>query len=255
MEDTRFCHWCGREIAGEWVPFPPALQKKYDREGELWFPPCTSECEKKNDLREWELDVRARRVAELLKKSHMPERLARSTLSGFEHWFSPAAKKGLDAVERFVRDWEKNREAGRGLYLCGGVGTGKTHLVSGAARELIHCEGVPTLFHTAPELLDRLRPSAGSDDREAWASAAMTAELLVLDDLGAETATEWAKERIFVLVNHRYRANLPTVYTSNIGPKGLAGHLGDRTASRIIETCEFVLMDGPDHRVESRRKS
>jgi DNA replication protein DnaC len=250
--DTRKCPHCGAEISGEWVELPPALKEKYGRDGELWYPPCTPECEQKEDLRQWGHDVRRRKAESLLEKSEMPERLERCTLEAFDHTFSAAANRGVVAVERYFEEWEANREAGRGLYLCGGVGSGKTHLAAGLAQELIVKHHVPTLFHTAPELLDRLRPSE-IGDRDEWASWAMNAELLVLDDLGAEKATEWARERLFVLVNHRYRRNLPTIYTSNIGPDRLAAHLGDRINSRIVETSEFVLVDGPDYRVETRR--
>lgn len=253
MEETNTCTHCGREIAGEWVPFPPALRKKYGREGQVWFPPCTPTCEARNDLRQWELDRRNERRRELLQRSEIPERLARSTFEGFEHWFSPAAERGLEAVTRYVGGWDANREMGKGLYLCGGVGTGKTRLAAATALELVRRRGVPILFHTAPTLLDRLRPSEGRDERAAWMSAATGAELLVLDDLGAENPSEWAQERIFVLVNERTRRSLPTIYTSNVGPKDLAGRVGERTRSRIVETSDFVLMDGPDYRVESRR--
>lgn len=184
----------------------------------------------------------------------MPERLSQCTLDAFDPSFSLAARRGLAAARRYLDSWEKKREAGHGLYLCGGVGSGKTHLATGLARLLIEERHVPTLFHTAPELLDRLRPSEDGD-REAWASWAMNAELLVLDDLGAEKSTVWSRERLFVLVNHRYRRSLPTIFTSNVGPKDLAAHLGERTASRIVETSEFVLVDGPDFRVETRRSS
>lgn len=257
LEATRTCPDCGREIAGEWFAFPPALQRKYEREGVFWYPPCIPECQAKENLREWEHDVRQRKAASLLEKSEMPERLSRSTLAAFDETFSPAARRGLVAVERYLEAWEENREAGRGLYLCGDVGSGKTHLAAGMARTLIVKHHVPTLFHTAPELLDRLRPSSSvgeASDRDAWADWAMNAELLVLDDLGVEKPTEWALERLFVLVNHRYRRSLPTIYTSNLGPKDLATHLGDRTASRIVETSVFEMMKGPDFRVEARRR-
>lgn len=251
---ARYCPYCGAEIIAEWVEFPEALKGRYGREGEFWFPPCTPECRQEEDLREWEASVRRRKAEALLQKSEMPERLSRCTLDAFDPSFSPAAARGLSAVARYLASWEENREAGRGLCLCGDVGSGKTHLVTGMARSLIEDRHVPTLFHTAPELLDRLRPSE-TGDQDAWASWAMNSELLVLDDLCAERSTEWTRERLFVLVNHRYRRNLPTVYTSNVGPNKLAAHLGARTASRILETSEFVLVNGPDFRIESRRRA
>lgn len=248
----RVCPHCKAEVRGEWVPFPPRLAEKYGREGEVWFPPCTTECQKLDELHEWERELRSRKAASLLEKSEMPERLARCTLDSFDPSYSRSARRGLSAVEEYLRSWSEHRKEGRGLYLCGGVGSGKTHLAGGLAHDLIGREQVPTLFHTAPELLDRLRPSAANEGAD-WSSWAMNAELLVLDDLGAEKSTEWARERLFVLVNHRYRRSLPTVYTSNVGPKELAAHLGERTASRIVETSQFVLVDGPDCRVEKRR--
>lgn len=250
---TRICPHCGREIPAEWFEFPPALKRRYGKDGEFYFPDCMPECQAKEDRREWEIGVKERTVARLIEKSEMPERLARTTLDTFDPTFSPAAGRGLAAVGGYLGAWEDHREDGRGLYLCGSVGSGKTHLACGMARVLMQVRRVPTLFLTAPDLLDRLRPGSasgeGDEERDAWASWAMNAELLVLDDLGAEKATEWARERIFVLVNHRYRRSLPTVYTSNVGPKELGKHLGERTASRIIETSEFVLLDGPDYRV------
>ena len=87
-----------------------------------------------------------------------------------------------------------------------------------------------------PELLDNMR-GAYNDlgrDIDEWMDSVKNADLLLLDDLGAERANEWVRERIFVIVNHRYREELPTILTSNTGPKDLAAQLGERTASRII---------------------
>ena len=56
------------------------------------------------------------------------------------------------------------------------------------------------------------------------------------------------RERNCVSVNHRYREALPTVFTSNIGPKDLAEQLGERTASRIIAMCAWIALEGDDYR-------
>jgi DNA replication protein DnaC len=144
----------------------------------------------------------------------------------------------------------KNREAGKGLYFCGGVGTGKTHLAVAVMNELIRRKRTPSLFVTVPELLDNLRETYNKPGRnlDEWMDAVQNAEFLVLDDLGSERPTEWVRERIFVIVNHRYREALPTVFTSNIGPKDLAAQLGERTASRIIAMCDWIALEGDDYR-------
>ncbi len=60
-------------------------------------------------------------------------------------------------------------------------------------------------------------------DMDEWMDSVKNADLLLLDDLGAERASEWVRERIFVIVNHRYREELPTIFTSNTGAQGPCG--------------------------------
>ncbi len=256
--DDRVCPHCGRELEAEWVEFPPGLQKKYGRPGEWYYRPCTSECEKKNDQREWELARRDARVATLRERSGLSKRMKGYTLGNFRVIVSNTAARARMKVDEYLENWEENREAGRGLYFCGDVGTGKTHLAVAVMNELIARKRVPSLFVTVPELLDNLRGTYNDPGRnlDEWMDAVKNAELLVLDDLGSENATEWVRERIFVIVNHRYRQKLPTVFTSNIGPKDLSAQLGGRTASRIISMCDWISLEGEDYReTEARRNA
>ena len=248
--DDQICPHCGRELRGEFFEFPPALQHKYGKPGEWYYHPCTPECERKNEQREWELMRRDARVAALLEKSGLSKRLRSYTFSNFKPYVSPGAGKALERVEEYLGHWEENKEAGRGLYLCGGVGTGKTHLAVAVLNELIRRKRVPSLFITVPELLDNLRETYNKPGRnlDEWMDAVQNADFLVLDDLGSERPTEWVRERIFVIVNHRYRETLPTIFTSNIGPKDLATQLGERTASRIIAMCAWIALEGEDYR-------
>jgi DNA replication protein DnaC len=248
--DDKICPHCGRDLQVEWVEFPPALQGKYGKPGEWYYHPCTPECEKKNEQREWELMRRDARVAALLEKSGLSKRLRRYTFANFKPYVSPEAARAVEKVEEYLAHWEENRENGRGLYFCGGIGTGKTHLAVAVMNELIQRKRVPSLFVTVPELLDNLRGAYNDPGRDLdeWMAAVKNADFLVLDDLGSERPTEWVQERIFVIVNHRYRGALPTVFTSNIGPKDLAAQLGERTASRIIAMCDWISLEGDDYR-------
>lgn len=248
--DDQICAHCGRELAAEFFEFPPALQRKYEKHGEWYYHPCTPECEKKNEQREWELTRRDARVATLRERSGLSKRMRGYTLSNFRPTISNAAGRARVKVDGYLESWDENREAGRGLYFCGGVGTGKTHLAVAVMNELMRKKRVPSLFVTVPELLDNLRETYNKPGRnlDEWMDAVQNAEFLVLDDLGSERPTEWVKERIFVIVNHRYRDALPTVFTSNIGPKDLAEQLGERTASRIIAMCDWIALEGDDYR-------
>jgi DNA replication protein DnaC len=248
--DDQVCPHCGQELQAEYFEFPPALQHKYGKPGEWYYHPCTPECEKKNERREWELMRRDARVAILRERSGLSKRMKGYTLGNFRPTVSNAAGRARVKVDGYLEDWEENRDAGKGLYFCGGVGTGKTHLAVAVMNELIRRKRIPSLFVTVPELLDNLRETYNKPGRnlDEWMDAVQNAEFLVLDDLGSERTTEWVRERIFVIVNHRYREALPTVFTSNTGPKDLAEQLGERTASRIIAMCDWIALEGDDYR-------
>jgi DNA replication protein DnaC len=242
--DDQVCPHCGRELQAEWDEFPPALQKKYGKPGEWYYHPCTPECEKKNERREWELMRRNARVAALKGRSGLSKRTKNYTFGNFDPYANPPqTMRAAERVESYLKTWEKNREDGRGLYLCGDVGTGKTHLAVAVMNELMRKQ-VPALFVTVP-----------GRDLDEWMETVKTADLLVLDDLGAEKPTAWVQERIFVIVNHRYREALPTIFTSNIGPKDLAAQLGERTASRIVAMTEGIELEGDDYREADVRRS
>ncbi len=248
--DDKICPHCGQDLEAEFFEFPPALQRKYGKPGEWYYHPCTPECEKKNERREWELMRRDTRVALLKERSGLSKRMKGYTLANFRPTISPSASQARMKVDEYLDNWEENREAGRGIYFCGDVGVGKTHLAVAVMNELIQRKRVPSLFVTVPELLDNLRGAYNDPGRDLdeWMETVKNADFLVLDDLGSERATDWVRERIFVVVNHRYREALPTIFTSNIGPKDLAEQLGERTASRIIAMCDWISLEGDDYR-------
>jgi len=102
------------------------------------------------------------------------------------------------------------------LVLVGVSGCGKTHLAAAIANQRLS-QGEPVFFASIPDLLDHLR-SAFSPVREESYDAIFeqvrTAPLLVLDDLGTQSTTPWAREKLFQILNHRYVAELPTVVTA-----------------------------------------
>jgi DNA replication protein DnaC len=103
------------------------------------------------------------------------------------------------------------------LLLQGGYGCGKTHLAAAIANFAVGM-GVPTLFLTVPDLLDLLRFAFDAEDVtfEQRFEQIRTAALLVLDDFGTQSATAWAQEKLFQIVNYRYINHLPLVVTTNI---------------------------------------
>ena len=116
----------------------------------------------------------------------------------------------------------------RCVMLWGGYGTGKTHLVMAVANELLE-RGVGVLAFTAPDLLDMLREGYEDGSYARLLGAAKSAEVLLLDDLGSERGTAWADEKLFQVVDARYREQRPLLISSNVDPERFEnGRLADR---------------------------
>lgn len=119
------------------------------------------------------------------------------------------------------------------LVLMGPPGCGKTHLAAGIANQRL-AEGQPAIFSVVPDLLDHLRltfsPQSDVSYDELFETV-KTTELLILDDLGTQSSTPWAQEKLFQLLNYRYNAQLPTVVTTN----HRLGELDERLRSRLTD--------------------
>jgi DNA replication protein DnaC len=159
----------------------------------------------------------------------------------------------IQAVRRYVRDIEQNLDAGRGLWIQGDVGTGKTTLamlVSKAAADA----GRSIAIYSLPRLLNLLREAMDSEQGKLDFLDRLTAvDLLHLDDLGAENRTDWVLEQLYSIVNARYEAERAIVATTNLMPDELSERLGARTVSRLVEICGDLLpLFGADRRREFR---
>ncbi len=135
-----------------------------------------------------------------------------------------------------------------------GYGNGKTHLAAAIANHVSN-QGEPVLFVVVPDLLDHLRatfnPSSGLRLDKRF-NEVKTASLLVLDDLGTESATKWAREKLYQLFNYRYNARLPTVITTATP----IDDLDPRLATRMLDgsRCTFFVLEIPSYRGGYRPK-
>jgi DNA replication protein DnaC len=135
------------------------------------------------------------------------------------------------------------------LTLLGPYGCGKTHLAAAVAHEVL-AHGVPVLFVVVPDLLDHLRATFRPDTEVSYDERfelVRTVALLVLDDLGTESGTAWAREKLYQLINHRYNEQLPTVFTSNVRLDALDGRIVSRMHDAGIG-AEIVHLQAYDYR-------
>ncbi len=134
------------------------------------------------------------------------------------------------------------------LLLVGTYGCGKTHLAAAIANHaLIH--GHPALFLNTPDLLDFLRETFAPKSDTTYSQRfdeIREAPLLVLDDLGTESPTAWAVEKLYQLLNYRYNAKLPTVITTNRRIEDVEPRVASRLSDAEIVTALNIL--APDFR-------
>jgi DNA replication protein DnaC len=156
-------------------------------------------------------------------------------------------------VRRFTRDIHRNLDEGKGLWLFGDVGTGKTTLAMLVSKAGI-AAGRSVAIYSLPRLMNVLREAIGSDDGKLeLIDRLATVDLLHLDDVGAENGTDWVLEQLYSIVNTRYEEGRSLVVTSNLDPDALADHIGHRTVSRLIEMCSVQIpLFGADRRREYR---
>jgi DNA replication protein DnaC len=157
------------------------------------------------------------------------------------------------AVRRYVRAIESNIQKGRGLWLQGDVGTGKTTLAMLVSKATLDA-GRSVAIYSLPRLLSLLRDSMDSDKGMLDFMDRLTAvDLLHLDDLGAENQTDWVLEQLYSIVNSRYEAERAIIATTNLMPDELSERLGARTVSRLVEICgDPITLAGADKRLEYR---
>lgn len=142
--------------------------------------------------------------------------------------------------------------SGQGLYLLGPPGTGKTLLLCLAVKNLWRQGARDILFSPMVDVLADIRRSySGNSDQSDFQilKKYQNKKVLVIDDIGKEHLTEWAKSQIFALINARYNSNRLTLVSTNEEPYELDERLGQPTVSRLMELCARVKVDGKDFRL------
>ena len=164
----------------------------------------------------------------------------------------------LKSLQKALKVAHSFAEKPRGwLVFEGTYGSGKTHLAAAIANYRAGL-GDPPLFVMVPDLLDHLRaafsPNAGTSYDRRF-DEVRTAPLLVLDDLGSQSATPWAKEKLHQLLNYRYNAELSTVIT--VAKESIEQHqVDERIITRMLDEriCNYMVISVPAYQGKSKKR-
>ncbi|NPV52178.1 MAG: ATP-binding protein [Firmicutes bacterium] len=213
--------------------------------------PCMDEERQREEAARQELE-RKLRIEKLFSVAELGPRFAECT---FENWRSrPGTAAAYRAALEYAKRFEEHRRAGSGLIIYGQPGTGKSHLAAAITNRLLS-QGIPCIFQSVPALLKRIQATwdGGTVKERDLIQALTEADLLVLDDAGAEQWSTWSESTLYYVVDERYRWKRPLVVTSNCDPEFLERQVGARTFDRLAEMCFIVANQGSSYRKERAR--
>jgi DNA replication protein DnaC len=160
----------------------------------------------------------------------------------------PAAT--VQVVRAYLRNLDQRLEEGRGLWLYGDVGTGKTTLAMLVSKTALEA-GRSVAIYSLPRLLAEIRDTYEEGSRHTYTDLLdrlAEVDLLHIDDVGTEKTSPWVLEQLYAIVNSRYEEQRSIVLTTNLDREALAEQINPRTVSRLEEMCEELPLFGADHR-------
>lgn len=195
----------------------------------------------------------------LLSKFYIPKRFQGKTFDNYKPYEDN--RTAYEKVKEYADSFADRYKSGDWLILSGGYGLGKTHLSLACARKCLkfyaekyvdinfnalgYPDNAPTkaIFDTSTELIQKIRDSYSSDNIQELTIMRRYKEipLLIIDDLGAEKEDSkegsWYKEKMYAVLDYRYREMLPTIITTNLNTGKLKGQVSERVVERMIEAA------------------
>jgi DNA replication protein DnaC len=214
--------------------------------GKMRILPCACRCRQEEMRRQKEADEARERMNTIhrLKATGIQER-------HLLDWRFDVAEE-TDTIrwaKHYVENWRKVRDKNLGLLLWGDVGTGKSFAAACIANALLE-QAVPVLMTNFSRILNQMG-AMYTEERYQYIASFNHYSLLIIDDLGIERSTEYAKEQVYAVIDERYKANLPLIITTNLTIRELrnpATVADARIYSRVLEMCTPVQVSGGDRR-------
>ncbi len=218
--------------------------------GREMTPYCICECEQERLKNEREEMLQRQREDEILRLKAdcgLPRRFLSESFQTAEP--SPENERSFLICKKYAVRFDEMYRKNQGLILYGGVGTGKTFSVACIANELLN-KGVSVIFTSFVQLLGK---SKGFDVDGDTVDRLCGADLLIIDDFGAERNTDFALEKVYSIIDSRYTSGKPMVVTTNLDLAEMqtcTDIRSERIYERIFEICYPVQFKGQSRRID-----
>lgn len=216
-------------------------------------------CEREREQAEAARDAARRRETSeytrnlRLDAAGIPPRYRNVTFEGFQAPTVPQ-QQALAAAREYATNFEANRAVGRSAVFSGLTGCGKTHLACACALHLFEA-GYSVCYTTVTGLTRRLKATWGEHrvelEHEVLAQL-HGCDLLILDEVGVQSNSDWERNHLFDLINERYNHLRPTIVISNLGLPEISKVLGERILDRLRQAGgRAIRFEWESHRKEA----
>lgn len=206
---------------------------------------CEREVEERRK-REKQNEEDMERIRKLKKASLMDEKLSGATFRNFKPTKYNA--RNLKLCQRYAEKFDLMLEKNQGLLFWGDVGTGKSFAAACIANYLLERK-IPVIMTSFVKLLEVIQ--ASREEEPAILNRLGYAKLVIFDDLGAERGTDYALEKVYNIIDSRYRKSLPMILTTNLTIEEMKRDMDirySRIYDRIFEICYPIQFTGPSWR-------
>lgn len=241
------CGKCG-EPKQKIIDFPDPTSEDPGRTGKL---KTVAECrcereEREKREREEQAEKDMKKVRELKTASLMDDKFREATFSTFQA--TKHNERNFKLCTRYAEKFELMPNKNQGLLFWGDVGTGKSFAAACIANYLLERK-IPVVMTSFVKLLELIQ--SNGDEGTKILNKLEYVRLVIFDDLGAERSTDYALEKVYNIIDTRYRKKLPMILTTNLTIEEMKDEIDmryKRIYDRVFETCHPIQFTGPSWR-------
>ena len=216
---------------------------------------CICKCQVEENRRREEEEERRKameRIERLRNSSLIDDKLKDARLKTFQK--DTDNQKVFTLAERYVQRFDEMYEKRQGILFWGTVGTGKSYTAACIANELLD-RTIPVVMTSFVKILQNIQ--GNQEEEKVIMSRLNDAKLLLIDDLGTERNTDYALEKVYNIIDSRYRSGKPLILTTNMTLKEMQETTDiryKRIYDRIFEMCFPVRVSGRSWREKEAAK-